>query len=811
MRVLITMPWGNRLGGAETMLQTVLDGTQASGHELELVFFQAGPWPAELRKAGFRIEVLEAGRLRDLHRLSAAVGRLARIFRRRQPDLILNWSAKTQLYGAPAAMLAGMSDRVVWWQHAIQARHWIDRCATALPAIAIGCSSETVARAQAQLSPKRPTFVVAPGTRSPDDGSRAGEGNRFADDGSRAGEGNEFAANGRMPAVTLGPNDDPCSTREDARPPDGSQTPLDLPTDVPIVGLVGRMEPWKGQDRMLSAQALLRERGHRIHTVMVGGDAYDISPEYARSLPGLVERLGLAEDVTMTGQVPDAGPYIERMDILVNASDCEPFGIVLLEGMARGVPVVAVDSGGPAEYVEDGRTGVLARSGDPEALADALEPLLASPALRDAIGEAGRERFAEEFTDAAMRQRFFDSLRSLVAGRRDAGDAFVRASAATPQGCCAVTIVAHDIGPVGGMERQLAELVVGLRRAGHEVRVIARTCELPADVGVSFHRVRGPSRPFLVAYPWFALVGSLLVRRHRCGVVQATGAIVFNRMDAIAVHCCHQVHRASPNRPLPLLRWYVRAVGLVQRVCERLCFRANRRATFVCVSDGVAAEMREHFPKLADRVIAIHNGVDTSTFAPGTRSSEAHALRERLRVEPERLALAFVGGDWGHKGLRTVIEALAHAREWDLVVAGRGHVAPYQRLADSLGVGEAVHWLGVVRDMPVVYELADAFVLASGYETFSLVTFEAAASGLPILATPVNGVRELIEDGCNGLLVAPEPGAIAERLRQLAADPVLRERLGAAARRSALAFSWEEMVVKHESLYEQLAGVGSGR
>ena len=371
MRILITMPWGHRLGGAEAMLQTVLDGAQASSHELELVFFGAGPWPAELREAGFRIEVLEAGRLRDLHRWGATVARLARTFRRRQPDLILNWSAKTQLYGAPAAVLAGMSDRVVWWQHAIQARHWIDRCATALPAVAIGCSSETVARAQRQLSPSRRTFVVAPGTRSP---------------------------NGAV-----------------------QQAPLDLPADVPIVGLVGRMEPWKGQDRMLGAQALLLERGHRIHTVMVGGDAYGISPEYARSLPGLIERLGLADDATMTGQVPDAGPYIERMDILVNASDCEPFGIVLVEGMARGVAVVAVDAGGPAEIIESGRTGVLSRSGEPEALADALEPLLASPALRHMLGEAGRERYAAEFTDVAMRERFFRQIDAVVGGGRRAG------------------------------------------------------------------------------------------------------------------------------------------------------------------------------------------------------------------------------------------------------------------------------------------------------------------------------------------------------------------------------------------------------
>jgi UDP-glucose:(heptosyl)LPS alpha-1,3-glucosyltransferase len=368
-----------------------------------------------------------------------------------------------------------------------------------------------------------------------------------------------------------------------------------------------------------------------------------------------------------------------------------------------------------------------------------------------------------------------------------------------------VTIVAHDVGPVGGMERQLSELALGLRRLGHEVTVIARTCELPANAGVVFHRVPGPSRPFLVAYPWFALAGSLIVWRRRRGVVQETGAIVLNRVDSIAVHCCHQVHRATPNRPLPLLRWYIRAVGLLARVCERLCFRANGSATFVCVSDGVVEELREHFPALADRVVAIHNGVDTDAFAPGERAREAGALRAKLGVAPERLVLAFVGGDWGHKGLRAVIEALAHAPGWDLVVAGRGHVPPYRELADSLGVGGAVHWLGVVRDMPVVYELADAFVLASGYETFSLVTFEAAASGLPILATAVNGVRELIEDGRTGLLIEAEPDAIAARLRRLAADPALRSRLGAAARDSALEFSWQAMVDKHHALYRRLA------
>ena len=365
MRIIFTVPWGQRLGGAEAMLQGVLEGGGDGEHELEVVFFEDGPWPRELREAGLRVEVIPAGRLRQAHRWLTTVRSLARLFRARKPDVILNWSAKTQLYGSPAAVLAGMADRVVWWQQAIPKRSWLDGSATLLPAAGIGCYSQVSVRAQARLFPSRHTFAVAAGSPLPD--------------------------------------------------PDSVPASLDLPADVPIVGLVGRLQPWKGQDQLLRAQAILAGRGHPMHTVIVGGDSYELSPEYAASLRPLAASLGIADSVTMTGEVPDAGPYIERMDILVNASDPEPFGIVILEGMARGVAVVAVNSGGPREFVQDGRTGMLARSGSPQDLADALAPLLVSPELRREIGQTGRERYLEEYTTAAMRARFFANLQEAVA------------------------------------------------------------------------------------------------------------------------------------------------------------------------------------------------------------------------------------------------------------------------------------------------------------------------------------------------------------------------------------------------------------
>jgi UDP-glucose:(heptosyl)LPS alpha-1,3-glucosyltransferase len=370
----------------------------------------------------------------------------------------------------------------------------------------------------------------------------------------------------------------------------------------------------------------------------------------------------------------------------------------------------------------------------------------------------------------------------------------------------AVTIVAHDIGAVGGMERQLAELVLGLRRIGHDVTVIARTCELPADAGVSFHQVRAPGRPFVVAYPWFMLAGSLAVRRRRRGVVQSTGAIVLNRVDAIAVHYLHQVGPANPSRSTWLFRGHVRLAGILKRAGERLCFRVNRPAAVICVSEGVAEEVREHFAALADRVVTIHNGVDTEAFAPGVRAEEARASRAGLGLGEGQLLAAFVGSEWERKGLEPAIRALAGAPDWSLVVAGGGDRPRYAALAEALEVDERVRWLGVTSDVQLVYQMADAFLLPSSYETFSLVTFEAAASGLPLLATPVSGVRELIDDGENGFLISREPEQIAERLNVLAADPLRRRRLAGAARESALVFGWERMVDRHHELYLRLAG-----
>jgi glycosyltransferase involved in cell wall biosynthesis len=368
-----------------------------------------------------------------------------------------------------------------------------------------------------------------------------------------------------------------------------------------------------------------------------------------------------------------------------------------------------------------------------------------------------------------------------------------------------VTIVANDVGNIGGMELVLAELVRGLAAAGDEVTVVARTADVPG-ARFEFHRVRGPSRPFVIAYPWFLLAASVVLRRHRRGVVQATGAIVLNRVDFVAVHFCHRAFGRQPgaataSRDTLPFKAHARLARALARFGERLCMRPARIGGVIAVSPGVAAEVREMYPRLADRVTVITNGVDRKRFSPPSTDQRLNA-RSRLGV-PAAVPLAlFVGGDWGRKGLAFAINALADASEWHLAVAGRGDEAAYRRLAVTGGVAERVYLLGVMSDAPMLYHAADAFVLPTSYETFSLVTYEAAASGLPLLATAVSGIEDLLVDGVTGFCITLDSAEIALRLRQLAATPELAGQMGAEARRATADYTWDATVAHHRALYQ---------
>jgi glycosyltransferase involved in cell wall biosynthesis len=169
------------------------------------------------------------------------------------------------------------------------------------------------------------------------------------------------------------------------------------------------VDPGKGQDVFLEAAALVPEA----RFVVVGGAILGNEGGFEEEVHALARRLGLADRVVFTGHVDDAIPWLDALDVAVVASSHEAFGIVLVEAMALGTPVVATATDGPSEIVEDGVSGLLVPVGDAPALAAAIERALIDRSLAATLAEGGRRR-AREFTEERTAARFARLLREVA-------------------------------------------------------------------------------------------------------------------------------------------------------------------------------------------------------------------------------------------------------------------------------------------------------------------------------------------------------------------------------------------------------------
>jgi glycosyltransferase involved in cell wall biosynthesis len=370
-----------------------------------------------------------------------------------------------------------------------------------------------------------------------------------------------------------------------------------------------------------------------------------------------------------------------------------------------------------------------------------------------------------------------------------------------------VTIVAHDVGGIGGMERQLEVLITGLLNAGAQVTIISRTCELPPHERMRWLRVPGPTRPFVLAFPWFFLAASAVLLFRGSGLVHSTGSLIATRVDLTTVHFCHLGARRTGRiirRRRSNLVYTLNALlaPLISELTERWCYRPGKTGRLVAVSDGVVRELRSCYPKLQDEVEMIPNGVDLEEYQPD--QARCDATRSALGIHEKALVAVFVGGDWERKGLVHAIEAIGRRPRWHLIVLGSGDALDYEARAAAHGCADRVHFVGEVSDVSRYLAAGDAFVLPTHYEAAPLVTYEAAAAGLPLLVTPVNGVEDLLRDGVNGWFIEAEADSIEPRLAALERNVGLRTRMGRAARDAVRRFDWDSVVSEYIRLYARL-------
>lgn len=359
--------------GAERTVDVLARKLPAYGFDVVPILFDHGPLEGWLRDAGVEPLVLDVGRVRYVHRTIAAAWTIRRVARRSGATIILAAQRNAHVYSVLAAVATDLS--CLWWQQNIaKPKEFADRFVGRLPAKAIICSSHDIARSQLLVSPKAETVTIYPGVP-------------LAEIESWRGSGYEVRQRLAWP-------------------------------ENPIIGIVGRLDPWKHQDVFLRAAAQVSRSHPLARFAVIGGPAQDPRSTYPGELEQLARELGLEELVHFSGHVDDVYRWIDALDIAVHCSIGEPFGLVLVEAMALGKPLVSVAGGAPEEIVGESEAAILVPFGHVDQLAAALRRLLDQPELAGELAGRARKR-ATCFSDERMAARVAELFRSIQDGHAD--------------------------------------------------------------------------------------------------------------------------------------------------------------------------------------------------------------------------------------------------------------------------------------------------------------------------------------------------------------------------------------------------------
>lgn len=368
--ILYCVPIGAR-GGVERFLEDVIVRHDPDRVKATVLAFSDGKWLTELAARQVNVYCLEGMRLRNPWRVFRAV---ESILKKERIDLVHSAYSWCHALSAPAAAWKGCKS--IWFHHGPMSRQLWQGAMPLIPADLVLANSHFLyQRLNRSMYLAKRTAVLHYGI------------------------------------------DAACFPRSESKRRSFREQ-WGLASDDIAVGLIGFIDRWKGQDIFLQAALRLRSAVPRVRMFVVGGPRQgstgDNCARFEAELKAFVAANGLEDLVSFTGHVDVREGVLDGLDIFVHAStEPEPFGMVLLEAMAKGKAIIASNQGGPLEIFEDGSDGQLIQPGDPELLAAQIRKLAADKGLREMLGQNAQRAVVERFSaDRATRQleRYYEEL-----------------------------------------------------------------------------------------------------------------------------------------------------------------------------------------------------------------------------------------------------------------------------------------------------------------------------------------------------------------------------------------------------------------
>jgi N-acetyl-alpha-D-glucosaminyl L-malate synthase BshA len=364
---------------------------------------------------------------------------------------------------------------------------------------------------------------------------------------------------------------------------------------------------------------------------------------------------------------------------------------------------------------------------------------------------------------------------------------------------------------IGGSGIIATELGKALAGRGHRVHIMSG--EMPVrfgdyQPGLAYHRVEPPSYPLFREPQYMLALTSKIVQvslDERLDIVHAHYAIPHATAACLARQIISVRHGGVAPRVVTTLHGTdITVLGPDPSYSEIVAFGIEQSDGVTAVSESLRDDTRRELGVSCD-IRVIHNFIDCGAY----QRRDASAVRKRLAPNGEAL-LIHVSNFRPVKRLSAVVEIFARVRRTmpaRLVLVGDGpDGGAAARMARQLGVADDVLFLGEQDALVPLLSAADVFLLTSSQESFGLAALEAMACGVPVVASKVGGVPEVVEDGVSGFLHPQDDLAgMAHSVLALLGDSRLRRRIGDAASRAAHGRYCEEMIVpQYESYYQEL-------
>jgi UDP-glucose:(heptosyl)LPS alpha-1,3-glucosyltransferase len=365
-----------------------------------------------------------------------------------------------------------------------------------------------------------------------------------------------------------------------------------------------------------------------------------------------------------------------------------------------------------------------------------------------------------------------------------------------------IAFVVHDYNRTIGHSRYVAELATRFKR-DHEVHIYANTVDEPNPDGLTFHHVPAWRQNALASALSFVLPATWLIR-NGYDIIHAQGLCGLHHNVATA-HFCQPAWHDALMRMQGRLTWRQKVTRWLLTPLERraLCQSSTRRV--IAISNRMRADLAEYFAR-EDGVRLVYHGVDLETFHPRNRDCFREEIRVNLNIAPSMCVALFVGNL--AKGAAIAIQATALVPGVHFLLASSSDTRADQALAEALGVSDRVTFVPFTRSVERYFAAADLFVFPTLWEPYGMVISEAMASGVPVITSKTAGAAELITHGRDGWLT-DEPwdvAAVTAGLRELAADNARRLAMGAAARLTIEAYSWDVAAQRTMDVYREIVG-----